>query len=375
MIPRPYSTLGDLPRMGVSLSETGRSNDALQASLAGHWAYRLLLVWSFVWLGTRWFRRQALAQRPDELYDPLTWLGSLAFPTFPSDAVWYTIAALCALAITLCLWRPGLLLARIGLAASALLLMAPELAFGHIEHVNHLFLLAHTLALFLPSSRPTNGAEAQLQQQTFAWYNAALLFPYTLAGLWKGLDLTVVRILKPTMTWLHPDALLITSVHSYRHFDLPLDVPTALAPFGPFYAVGYLTLAYVFSSASLSAFRRPLLPLVLLTIIAFHLTNVMTLYVHFVTTCAVAFILFAPYERWLPTIRANLAPVASESLMGRGRDAVYVRTYANGDQDRFDGFFAYRAQFRDRHPFLAAPFYLPGLGWLIQQTLRRTQST
>lgn len=373
MTPRLCSALCSLPPERVRLSETGLTNATHRATLAGYYADRLLLGWSLVWIGIRWARRQDLMERPEALYDPLTWLGKLAFPTPPSDAVWFFIAAVCALSVTLCLWRPRLIAARATLALSTLLLMAPEFAYGHIEHVNHLFLLAHVLAVFLPTGRPGDPDEARLQARSFAWYQAALLFPYTMAGGWKWLDMTVIRLLKPDMTWLHPDALVVTSVHSYRNYDLPLTVPATLADFGFLYAIGYVVLAYVFVSASLAAFRRPLLPLVLLAIIMFHLTNVVTLYVHFVTTCIVAAILFFPYDRLLPSVRGALEAPASTVFEGRGGGARYVRTYANGDRDLFEGFYAYRERLTDRAWPLAAPLYLPGMAWLADRLIQSRQ--
>lgn len=310
-------------------------------------------------------------QRPEALYDPLTWLGELVFPTPPSDAAWMALAAVCAVSIALCLWWPRLVAARVALALSVLLLLTPELAYGHIGHVNHLFLLAHTLAIFLPTAHPGRSSEAHLQARSVAWYQAALLFPYTMAGMWKWLDMTVIRLLKPVMTWLHPDALVITSVHSYRNYDLPLTVPNFLADFGFLYAVGYVMLAYVFVSASLAAFRRPLLPLVLVAIILFHLTNVGTLYVHFVTTCIVALILFFPYERVLPAVRRAVEPPVLTSFEGQGGGALYTRSYANGDRDHFDGFYAYRERLTDRVWPLAAPLHLPGVAWLTELLLRK----
>ncbi|MEM1041287.1 MAG: hypothetical protein AAGI91_01540 [Bacteroidota bacterium] len=373
MTPRLFSILrGDAPRH-VALSETGRANRAFGAALAGFYADRALLLWSVVWLGIRWARWQDLAARPAVLYEPETWLAALVFPAPPSAAAWYAAFAVCALAIAACWRRPRLVAARLVLATSVLLLMSTEFTFGKIEHTNHLFLLAHTFALFLPVGRPETVAEASLQAWTDAWYRAALLFPYMIAGLWKWVDMTVRQVLKPGLTWLHPDALPISTLYTYRIYDLPLDAPAALAPFGPVYVIGYVGIALVFAAASVAAFRRPLLPLVLLTIIAFHLTNVLTLYVHFVTTCAVALVLFFPYERVVPAIRRSLTTPTATVFDGAGAAARYRRHYANGDVDCFEGFYAYRERLADRAWLRAVPLYYPGLAALATWVLQRRQ--
>lgn len=369
MIQQLSSALAGDDSERVHRSNTGQHNAALRVALAGYYADRALLLWSFVWITTRWYRHTIVAQRPEILYDPLTWLGALAFPTPPSEPVWYALFAICLLSIVLCLWRPRFILARIVLALSALLLMTPEFAHGHIEHINHLFLVAHTLAIFLPIDRPGNAREASFQASATKWYLAALLFPYTMAGVWKWVDMTIRRFIKPGMTWLHPDALAIVSTNSHRQLDLPLDLPAALTGIGFFAVFGYVSLASIFIASSAAAFRRPLLLLILPVIVTFHLVNFFTLNVRFISTCFVATILFTPYELLIPRFRREGVPVADTTFEGSGDNARYERIYSNGATDTFRGFYAYRERLRDRSPLWAAPLYYPGLGWAVTRLL------
>lgn len=362
--------LGEAPGR-VLWSPTGARDVAAGAVWAGYVADRALLGWTFVWLGIRWARRGLFMERPEALYDPLTWLGGLVFPAPPSSLVWYALFLLCAACAALCLWRPQLLPARIGLAAAALLLMVPEFAYGHVEHVNHLFLLGHTLAVFLPVGRPVAGEDVILQARAFRWYLAGLLFPYTMAGLWKWVDMLVRPLFVSGMTWLHAEALPVTSAYSYLQLDLPLDIPMALADYGYLYAIGYVLLSFVFSASSLAAFRRPLLFITLPAILLFHLTNVFTLRVLFISTCAVALVLFTPYEWVIPGLRRRRAPVAARAFSGAGAQARYERRYENGDEDVFLGFYAYRERLGDRSTLLAAPLYYPGVAWLSERILQR----
>jgi hypothetical protein len=369
MIQRLYSILRGEDCERVHLSETGRRNVAHRVALAGYYADRALLLWSCVWLAIRWFRYTSVSQRPEVLYDPLTWLGALVFPTPPSEPVWYALFVLCFVSIVLCLWRPQLIPARVALAACALLLMTPEFAHGHIEHINHLFLVAHTLAIFLPLGRPAHEREAILQAEATEWYLAALLFPYMMAGVWKWVDMTIRQVVKPGMTWLHPDALAIVSTNSHRQLDLPLDFSAALVDVGPLAVVGYVTLASIFLASSIAAFRRPLLFIILPVIVTFHVVNFFTLNVLFLTTCIVAAVLFTPYELLLPGLRRQGTPVARVAFEGAGATARYERRYADGEIDIFLGFYAYRERLRDRSPLVAAPLYYPGLGWVATRLL------
>ena len=280
--------------------------------------------------------------------------------------VWYTLFAVVALSAAVCLARPHLIAARVILAAGVVLLIAPEFGWK-VDHMNHLFLLSHLYAIFLPVARPAE-ASAMAQAGAMAWYRTGLLFPYTMAGLWKFVDMTVRRVLKPGMSWLDPEALVITSVVNYRSLDLPLTAPETLDAVKGLLPIGYVLLAFVFTSSALAAWRRPLIALVLPTIIGFHLSNVFTLHVRFVTTCFVALAVLLPYDRLVPSVRRRLQP-AETRFEGRGVRARYTRRHANGDEDVFEGFYAYRARLEDASWLLAAPLYYPGVArgasWLL----------
>jgi hypothetical protein len=372
MTPRWFTALtGRAPAL-ERLSETGRLNDALGTAWAGYYADRALLVLTFPWLLIRLRTRLVLAQLPPSFYEPEPWLGKLLFGEQPGAAVWYALFAAVAVSALICLFRPRLIAARLTLAVGAVLLIAPEFGWK-VDHMNHLFLLAHLYAIFLPIARPIP-ATAEAQAGAVAWYRTGVLFPYTMAGLWKFVDMTARRVLKPGMSWLDPDAMVITSIVNYRSLDLPLTVPEALDAFKGWIPIGYVALALVFAAAALSAWRRPLIALVLPTIITFHLSNVFTLHVRFISTCFVALAVLLPYDRLIPGVRRHLQP-AEIDFDGRGAEAHYTRRYANGDRDEFQAFYAYRARIEDVSWFLAAPLHYPGVAWMASRVLRRSPST
>lgn len=352
----------------MQLSDTGRLEGARASAWAGYVADRCLLVFTFGWLLIRLDKHLRASLRPDFVYEPFVWLGQLVFPSYPPNVVWYGLFGVTACAVAICLWRPRAVAARLAVALGVLLLMTPEYSFGKISHVNHLLLLGHLYALFLPVARPT--AETALgQAEAWAWYRVLLLFPYTMAGLWKVVDMTVRAVLKPGMTWLHPDAVLISSVTAYRGMDLPLTMPRLLESFhwiGPF---GYLLLTALLSVASLAAFRRPLLPLAIATITVFHLNNAFALNVQFFSTIIVAAVLLFPYDRLWPA--SGGVSVVSRSFEGKGGGAHYRRIYDDGAVDRFDGFFAYRERMADRSWLFASVLFYPGMAWVATRLMKQ----
>ena len=339
------------------------------AAWAGYYADRALLLLTVPWLLMRLLDARLWSQRPAVLYEPVSWLGQLVFPSSPSLVVWGGLVGLTAVAAAVCFWKPRLLAARLVLVACVLLVITPEYTWS-INHANHLFLLAHLYALFLPIERPTV-ASAPWQARALRWYQTGILIPYTMAGLWKFVDMTIRRVLKPGMTWLDPDAMLIVSTATYRSMDLPLDIPRLLEPVRFLMPVGYVVIAVVFAAAVVAAWRRPLVALVLPTILLFHLSNSILLSVHFVPAMIVALVVLLPYDHLVPALRRRYAPVDGH-MRGHGADARYRRRYADGTTEIFEGFFAYRARLADRSWLLAAPLYYPGVGWLGRRLLGRS---
>jgi hypothetical protein len=382
MIRRLWSTLnskrlaallrGEPADERVRRSATGCRNRNLRVAWSGYVADRGLLVLTVLWLGWRLKRHAMIAARPDVLYEPGVGLARLVFPSFPSAPVYYGLFALTAVALLVCFLRPRLVAARAVLAVGVVLIILPEFGYGKVEHINHLFLAAHVYAVFLPVRRPArSNSDLAAQAEATHWYQAGLLFIYTMAGLWKFFDLTIRYAVKGGMTWLNPDAMVITSITSLRGYDFPLIIPRYVAAIKEVIPLGYVMLAFLFAAAFLAAFRRPYLLIVLPTIAAFHLMNIVVLYVLFASTIAVALVLFLPYDRFVPAIQRQLDPFRHTRFRGRGAQAQYRRRYANGDEDVFRGFYAYREHLRDRSWLMAAPLYYPGLAWITTRVLRR----
>ena len=192
-MPAPSSTRGHtlsriLDGSGFGLSRTGRLHAAASGVWAGYAADRALLLLTVAWVAFRaYVRETSLLVRPEVLYEPGTWLSVLLQPTMPGALEWYGCAAVVLACVVVCWVRPRHIPARIVLAAGVLFLIAPEFAFGKLDHMDHVFLTAHVFAVLLPVQKPDlsgalvdkAGAEPELlaQARAFDWYRAGLLFP------------------------------------------------------------------------------------------------------------------------------------------------------------------------------------------------------
>ena len=367
MTRRPFSALTGESFAAVEWSQTGRKNHAYRRSVAAYYADRALLLFTFIWLFIRVDNYATISSRPDVLYQPTTWLAHLILPNPMPEAMFYGLVALGALCVLVCLFKAQLILARAALALILVFAILPEFGYGKVDHINHLFLLAHVYAIFLPIEFPQTLDKAVLQVQAINWYQLGLLSTYTMVGLWKIAEMTIRDVIKPGMTWLHPDALVVTSITAMRNYDLPLTIPAYLETVKWLVPIGYVLIALIFSVSFLATYRRPLMLIILPSILVFHLLN-MTHYVLFISTCFVASIMFFPYDLFLGD-RSPVAPIRAVHFEGRRDQARYERQYANGDRDTFRGFYAYREWLKDVSIWLAAPLYYPGVAWSVSRIL------
>ena len=370
MIRRLWQHIDAEPPDLVSRGPTGERNEIMRAAWAGHYADRALLLITFVWLGFRFLTWQRIQLRPEAIYEQRIWFGELVFPTLPSPAMWYGVLAIGVVATAACLLKPRVLWMRIVLTVDLLIILLPELGFGHVMHMNYLLVLAHVYSTFRPLGRPLDLEQARYQSSGYSWFLLGLLAVYTASGLWKVVDMTIRDVLKPGVTWLEGAGMLATSIAAMRNSDLPMTIPQLIEAAPWVFPVGYVLLTIVFSASFVAAFRRPLLFIVLPTVVAFHVLNAVVMRVMFLPTIFIAIVVFMPYDFVLPSIRRHLTEPVSRALTGSGADARYERYFGTGDRDVFLGFYAYRERLRDRSAMLAGPLYFPGVAWAVTQVLR-----
>lgn len=356
----------------VRRSLTDQRNRALRAALASHYADRGLLLLTILWLGIRVRTWLQIELRPESVYEPQMWLGWLVFPELPEPAVWYSLVGLALVMVVICLIRPRWIVPRVVLAAALLVVIAPEFGFGHMQHTNHLFLMAHVYSVFRPAGIPADDGEARSRAQGYTWFLLGLLAVYTASGLWKVVDMTIRDVIKPGVTWLDKEGMVATTIASMRTFDLPMTVPQVVDSISWIFPIGYVILTLIFSASFLAAFRRPLMLLVIPMIVIFHLLNAITLYAIFLSTIVVAVVVLLPYDYFVSPIKRQLTPVTDSSWHGTRADARYTRSYSNGDNDEFVGFYAYRERLRDRSLLLCVLLYYPGIAAVSTYLLKRS---
>ncbi|MEM6645228.1 MAG: hypothetical protein AAF730_03150 [Bacteroidota bacterium] len=352
----------------LSRSTTGKRQAAYRLAWANIAADRALLVWTVIWLMIRVYVRLIHEQRAPSLYEPMTWMGHLFAPTFPADVMWWSVWAVGLLATVFCLRQPSQLLPRLLLLFSVLFLLAMEFGYGEMRHPNHLFLLAHLYGAVRPIARPStllDDEQALMNHaEGFRWYQASLLFTYTLSGCWKWFDMTVRQWLRPGPTWLEPESVPLTALTGLRKLDEPLTLVPYLQDVQWIFPIAYVLLAITFTPTVFAAFRRPMLLVLFPAILVFHLVNHFVIQISFFPAMAVVLVVFFPYDRIAP-LPSAWATIAQRRFEGSGLAACYTQTYTDGTANTFFGFAAYRQRMYDRYPLLAAPLYYPGVASLV----------
>lgn len=371
---RLWQFLRGEPEPYVQRGETGRLNEDLRAAWSSYVADRGLLIVTLVWLLLQFQEWQRIALRPDALYQARFWLADLMFPTPPSSIVFYLLLIAAGGFVLGAFMRPESFPIRIATTISILLVSVPEHGYGHVEHTAHLLLLAHLYSTFRPIERPGITSNVETLSRGYSWFLLGLLAVYTASGLWKVVDITIRDVIKPGVTWLEPEAMLATSIAAMRNVDLSFEVPQIVASVAWAFPIGYILLTLIFVASFVAAFRRPLLLIVVPTVVSFHLLNAIVMYVLFIYTIVMVVATLTPYDFAFPWIRRRLVGVTSTRFYGKGHAAMFEIRYRNGDADYFQSFYAYRENLRQSSALFAAPLYYPGLGlmatWILEKLER-----
>ncbi|MEM1096129.1 MAG: hypothetical protein AAGJ10_16135 [Bacteroidota bacterium] len=357
----------------LSRSTTGKRQAAYRLAWANVVADRALLAWTVIWLMIRVQVRLIHEQRAPSLYEPMTWMGHLLAATFPADVWWWAVWSMSLLATLFCLSRPNRLSPRLLLLCGVLYLLVVEFGFGELRHPNHLFVLAHLYGVARPIGHPSRLGDSEgallNHAEGFRWYQASLLFVYTLSGCWKWFDMTARRLVRPGPTWLDPESVPVNAVTALRTMDEPLTLVPYLQDVQWVFPIAYVVIAFTFAPAVFAAFRRPMLLVLFPALLFFHLGNHFVLQISFFPTMAVILVVLFPYERLAP-LPSGWATITDRQFEGSGLGARYTQTYTNGAVDTLFGFAAYRQRIAERHPLLAAPLYYPGVASLATLWLR-----
>ncbi|AKQ47132.1 hypothetical protein TH63_18190 [Rufibacter radiotolerans] len=345
------------------LTESSLQNRYLRAVVDFFYAEQALRLFTFVWLYWALEKYVLYLQRPADLFEPLTLVGKLVAPELPAKELFWTVAAVCAVANLVKLFHKKSLVLQAVLAAGLLWMNLVLWSYGYLPHVNHLFLLAHLFLVFVVVEAPAKNHPDRVQYASINWFYFGLLFVYTLSGLWKIAALGKKLISASTdVHWLKPEAALYNAVVSFRDYDQPFTMAQLYTDFPWVWQLGFLVIVYVLTSAVAAAWHSPLRPWVGGFLVLFHLINQFAFLIFFVVACLTLVCLFFPYGLLFRQYRQKLAVPVRVNFEGKGNQARYRLQYQQQDQEEvFTDFEAYRQRLLDSNYYLAGLLYLPGV--------------
>ncbi|HTF82045.1 MAG TPA: hypothetical protein VL947_09980 [Cytophagales bacterium] len=256
---------------------------------------RLFYVVTLIWIAHKMVQLEALSLRSPSLIKPVHWYGKLIHVLPWSPYLLYSIAAM---AIAVCIYfifRQG---SNIWLQGSLLFIVMTfntlKLSLGYMDHVDHLFMLAH---VFLLSYNPQH-----INALYVKYFQFGLLFTYTIAGLWKCLTLVVKLLFTSEMTWIHPQALYYQTY--LFHEEVQKNMPSWMEAFlsaGFLPTVLVLTTIVIETCAVLALIKYRWLRYYLLWILAFHLFNLVFFGINFQYAALTACCFLFPFSALRPS--------------------------------------------------------------------------
>ncbi|WP_181307312.1 hypothetical protein [Rufibacter sp. XAAS-G3-1] len=343
-------------------SDSGFFNRYLRASTDFFYAELFLRLFTFVWLCWALTKFDQYLDRPAELYEPLTWVGSLVTPVLPRKEVFWGVLAVAALANLGKFFVKRAIIPQVVLAAALLWINLVLWSYGYLPHVNHLFLLAHLFLIFVVVEKPGVNKPDKIQYTSINWFYFGLLFVYTLSGLWKIAALAK-KLLSASadVHWLRPPAALYNALVSFREYDQPLTFAHLFLEYPWVWQIGFVAVVYILTSAVAAAGHPPLRPWVGALLMGFHLINQFAFLIFFVVACLTILCLFFPYSLVCRQYRELCRFPIDFRFTGKKRTATYIRTYEDGQEDAYHGFEAYRQRLQDKHYYLSGLLCFPGV--------------
>ncbi|WP_066832675.1 hypothetical protein [Rufibacter ruber] len=352
-------------------SAAGRHNRYLRTAVDFFYAETAFRAFTFLWLYWAMAKFELLLERPRVLYTPMNAIAESIAPVLPAKPAFWAVlcvAAVANLAKIFCrqtVWLQGLL---VGCLLWANLVLW---GYGFLSHINHVFLLAHLFLVWVAVEKPSNNPPSREQFQTINWFYLGLLFTYTLAGLWKvGALGRKLLMSSGDVHWLKPEAALYNALVSFRDYDQPFPYAQLFLGYPWVWQVGFVLVVYLQVASVFAAWRPALRPWVGFFLVCFHLLNQFAFLIFFKVTCLVLLCLFFPYSWLLPAYRRRKLSPAHAAFQGKFLAATYKRLYANGEEDSFNGFEAYRQLWVDTYGYAAGIFYLPGINTAVSFFMR-----
>lgn len=251
---------------------------------------QLFYVITIVWIVQKSLYLSAIFHRKEAFSRPLHWFGhltlSLNIPEFG-----YTALSILGIAISIytIASRKVNIVLQISLLLILMMLNTLKLSLGYLEHVDHLFLLAH---FFLISYR-----SQQLNTLYTKYFQLGLLFTYTLSGFLKVIAMVYKTFSSDDITWLHTKAMHYQTYLLYETMHKP--IPAWLQSFTTLGVLPMLLIVtgiIVETMAMFFVFQYKMLRYYLLWLLAFHLLNYLFFEINFLYAGLTAICFLFPFS-------------------------------------------------------------------------------
>lgn len=316
-----------------------------------------ILLLTIGWLIFKVLNFFDLIQRPSSLYEPMNYFSKLLMPTIPNPIVFVTVAAAGIGFCSYLLFKPKTLIIRILLTFIVLWINLFQWNWGFESVVSHSFLFCHLCTMLIPFDSPDKSSEKLGVAVTMIkLFYATILATYTLSGFWKWIALGYKIVLKPQdVNWLSDSGAMCNSIVGYYNYDLDFHWILPLFAIPLLWKIAFLVMNSIQILSLFAVNRHQLQPLLGLSLVIFHLVNIIVFNVIFITAIFVIIILFFPYHL-ISNTETEIVSYHKSELGSK-----FTIQYPNGEIDTYTGFDAFRAYFYYRHPLIGGLLYLPGL--------------
>ncbi len=262
---------------------------------------RIFYAFTIIWLGQKFMHLHKIFARDEDLLKPLHWFAQIIFSAHLPLLFYQSVTVLAGFACFYALLKDqNNIYLQIFLVLVLMVLNTLKLSLGYIDHVDHLFLLAHFLLI--------SYKRATLNSLFVKYFQSGLLITYTLAGFYKILGLLYKSIFTSEITWLHPKALYYQTY--LFHDDVNKTMPHWM---DVFLNLGYLPVLLMLMAVflqTIAVFIVPqykLLKYYLVWLLVFHGFNFVFFEINFIYAGITAFCFLFPFSVFIKSTALKTA--------------------------------------------------------------------
>jgi len=261
----------------------------------------ILRVFTLFWIAAVIFSYIENNQRPESLFEPIIWIQKWFITTQPSTTVFYTITILASFLSVITIFKKKIF-CRSVLFILLLWLNAVKWNYNFFSHVGYLFLLTHFFTIFIPPKKisgfKNDNNEITLFSHAIRWSCAGILITYTMSGVWKFLGLLYKIVFQPeAINWLSKDAVELNAIVSARLWDESIsETMMAIYEIPIIWQIATITIFLFQLVAVLGAFNKKISYFILISLVIFHIYNMLFINTFFYVSTAVLVIILFPYH-------------------------------------------------------------------------------